>query len=121
MTVFFAELVGRYRLEVTNELRAFIERTFVESAPAAQQAAVRAAALDEAAGSELELHADRTLVSRSGAQEFVRVRLPTTELDESGIVFEKAPGVSVRLEICDGETLVAHQAGKPAARFRRLR
>jgi hypothetical protein len=121
VTARYAEMVGRYRLEVTSELRAFIERAFVESAPASHQAAVRAAALDEASGSELELHADGTLVSRSGAQEFVRVRLPTTELDDSGILFEKAPGVGVRLEIHDPDTLIAHQAGKPAARFRRQR
>ena len=121
MTLRYAELVGRYALEVTEELRVFIERAFVASAPVAEQGAVRAAALDEAAGAELELCADGTLVSRSGAQEFVRVRLPTTQLDDSGILFEKAPGVSVRLEIRDPETLIAHQAGKPAAWFRRVR
>jgi hypothetical protein len=121
VTLGWEALVGRYRLELTNELRAFIERSFVASAPAAEQAALRRAALEEAATAELELYPDRTLVSRSGKTEFVRVHLGDADVDERGFVFEKAPAVSVRVELCDFDTLVARQTGKPPAVFRRTR
>jgi hypothetical protein len=117
----WAALVGRYRLELDDELLAFIEHAFVRTVPVADQAAARSAALAEARGAELELYPDGTLVSRSGAAEFVRVRLDERELGPSGIVFDKAPGKRVRLESRDHETLVAHQVGQPPALFRRVR
>jgi hypothetical protein len=116
----FSELVGRYRLDVTDELRSFIERVFVAPLPFPEQAAARDAALREAEGSELEASADGSLVSRSDGQEFFRVKFdPNAELDE--LTFEKAPGVGVRLEFRDKDTVVAHQAGKLTVVFKRVR
>lgn len=119
MKFHFRDLVGRYKLELTDELRAFIERVFVDLAPAADRAAVREEALHEAQGSELEAYADGTLVSRSHGQEFFRVKVDPNgaELDELG--FEKSGGAAVRLEMRDADTVVAHQAGKFTAVFRR--
>jgi hypothetical protein len=115
----FLDLVGRYRLEVTDDLRAFIERVFVDPAPASERAAVRQEALDEAAGSELEAYPDGTLVSRSRGQEFFRVKVDpaAAELEELG--FDKSAGVAVRLEMRDPDTVIAHQAGKLTVVFRR--
>jgi hypothetical protein len=115
----FQDLVGRYRLELTDELRAFIERVFVDVAPASERAAVREEALREATGSELEAYADGTLVSRSGGQEFFRVKVDPDGAELSELAFEKSAGVSVRLEMRDANTVIAHQAGKLTVLFRR--
>lgn len=120
MSFRFSELVGRYRLEVTEELNAFIERVFVASAPAGEQATVRAEALDEARGSELEAFPDGTLVSRSRGQEFFRVNVGDADALYEELTFEKAPGVTVRIELRDRDTLVAHQPGRLTAVFRRV-
>jgi hypothetical protein len=115
----FPDLVGRYRLEVTDELRGFIERVFVGSAPPTEREAVRAEALGEAAGSELEAYADGTLVSRSRGQEFYRVKVDPSAIDLAELAFEKSAGVSVKLEMRDHDTVGAHQAGKRTVVFRR--
>jgi len=120
MKLRFSELVGRYRLEVTEELDAFIERVFVAPAPAGEQERVRADALDEARGSELEVLADGSLVSRSRGQEFFRVNVGDGDAFYDELTFEKAPGVSVRIEVRDRDTLVAHQPGRLTAVFRRV-
>jgi hypothetical protein len=116
----FSELVGRYRLEVTDELAAFIERVFVAPVPAGEQSMVRADALDEARGSELEALPDGSLVSRSRGQEFFRVNVGDGDALCDELTFEKAPGVTVRIEIRDRDTLVAPQPGRLTAVFRRV-
>jgi hypothetical protein len=115
----YVDLVGRYRLQMTDDLRAFIERVFVDPAPASERAAVRKEALDEAAGSELEAYADGTLVSRSRGQEFFRVKVDPTGAGLEELGFEKTAGVPVRLEMRDADTVIAHQAGKLTVVFRR--
>jgi hypothetical protein len=115
----FQDLVGRYRLEVTGELRAFIERVFVDLAPASERAAVREEALHEATGSELEAYPDGTLVSRSGSQEFFRVKVDPNGAELDQLSFEKSPGASVRLEMLDADTVIANQSGKLTVVFRR--
>jgi hypothetical protein len=115
----FSELVGRYRLEVTDDLRGFIERVFVDPAPASERAAVRQEALHEAGGSELEAYPDGTLVSRSRGQEFFRVKVDPSAAELEELAFEKSAGVSVRLEMRDADTVIAHQAGKLTVVFRR--
>ncbi len=119
MKLGWADLVGRFRLELDDGIRAFIELAFVAPAPPAEQAAVRNAALAEASAAELALYPDGTLVSRSGDAEFVRVRIPEGNFAANGIAFDKAHGKRVRLEIRDRTTLVAHQVGQPPASFRR--
>jgi len=116
----FSELVGRYRLDVTEEFGAFIERVFVEPAPLEEQAKVRAEALEEARSSEIEAFADGSLVSRSRGQEFFRVNVGDGDALRDDLTFEKAPGVSVRFELRDRNTLIAHQPGKLTAVFRRV-
>ena len=48
----FADLVGTYRLVVSDELRAFVERAVIAVAPEAEQDAIRKVQLHEAAGAE---------------------------------------------------------------------
>jgi hypothetical protein len=115
----FAQLVGSYRLVVSVELLAFIERAFVEPAPAAERAAIRAEALAEAAAAQLVIQADGTISSRAGAAEFYRIQVVAGEEEREQLVFEKAPGHGVVLRMLDADTLVATQAGKPDAVFRR--
>jgi len=115
-----ADFAGIYRPAVTPELLAFVERTFVEPAPAEQRDEVRRAALAELAGAELVLEPDGTLISRSEGVDFVRVRLSPAALAEPQASFEKAPGVLVTLRRIDVDTLVAEQPGKPAITFRRV-
>jgi len=115
----FAQLVGNYRLVVSPELVAFVERAFVEPAPAGEQAAIRAQALAEAAAAELIIQADGTLISRAGAAEFHRIRVAPGSEQLEQLVFEKAPGQGVVLRLLDADTVVAVQAGKPDAIFRR--
>lgn len=119
MTFPWHELVGRYHLEVTDELRTFIERAFVEKAGEAEQDAVREDALAEARGAEIELTADGVLISRSRGIEFLRVSVAAREDSVSELHFEKAPGVPVRIEIVDRSTLIAEQKGRPRTSFRR--
>lgn len=115
----FAQLVGSYRLVVSAELLAFVERAFVEPAPAVEQAAIRAEALAEAAAAELVVQPDGTLISRADAVEFYRIRLPATDGEVEQLAFEKAPGQGVVLRMSDADTVVAAQNGKPDAVFRR--
>lgn len=115
----FAELVGNYALVVSPELLAFIERTFVEPAPAAERAAIRDEALAEAAAAQLVIQADGTVISRAGAAEFYRIRLAAGDERLEQLAFEKAPGHGVVLSMRDADTVVAAQAGKPDAVFRR--
>ena len=115
----FAELVGNYGLVVSPELLAFIERAFVEPAPAADRAAIRAEALAEAAAAQLIIGADGTLVSRAGTAEFYRIQLAVGDDRLEQLAFEKAPGHGVVLSMRDADTVVAAQTGKPDAVFRR--
>lgn len=115
----FAQLVGSYRLVVSAELVTFIERAFVEPAPAAEQAAIRAEALTEAGSAQLVIGADGTIISRAGVAEFYRIQLSRVEGQLEELTFEKAPGQRIVLRMKDGDTLVAVQAGKPDALFRR--
>jgi hypothetical protein len=114
----FAQLVGNYRLVVSPELLAFVERTFVEPAPEPQRASVRAEALAEAEAAELLIEPDGTVISRAGAAEFFRIQL-RFEGSVEELQFEKAPGQSVTLRLLDANTLLAVQAGKPQAVFAR--
>jgi hypothetical protein len=115
----FAELVGNYSLVVSPELLAFIERAFVQPAPAAERAAIRDEALAEAAAAQLVIRADGTLVSRAGAAEFYRIQLAVSDDYLEQLAFEKAPGHGVVLSMRDADTVVAAQTGKPDAVFRR--
>lgn len=117
----FAELVGRYRLVVSPELLAFVERTFVEPAPEPQRAAVRAEALAEAAAAELLIEPNGTVISRAGAAEFYRISFEIFTDSRQELHFEKAPGQAVTLRLLDADTLLAVQPGKPNAAFARVR
>jgi hypothetical protein len=116
----FSQLVGRYRLRVSEELLAFIERTFVAPAPEPERAAIRAEAIAEAQAAELVIEPDGVVISRAGATEFFRIRLEIPELFEE-IELEKAPGQPVVLRFLDPDTLLAVQPGKPNAVFVRDR
>ena len=115
----FAQLVGNYRLVVSAELLSFIEQVFVAPAPAAERAAIRAEALAEAASAAFIVQADGTLISRAGAVEFYRIQLSPVDGEVEELAFEKTPGQRVVLRMRDLNTLVAAQAGKPEAVFRR--
>jgi hypothetical protein len=119
MPIRFAQLVGRYRLVASPELLAFVERTFVEPAPEADRAAIRAEALAEAAAAELVIEPDGTVISRAGAAEFYRISLKIESDPVAELRFEKAPGQAVTLRVLDADTLVAIQPGKPDALFAR--
>jgi hypothetical protein len=114
----FAQLVGNFRLVVSPELLAFVERTFVEPAPEPERANIRAEALAEAHAAELVIEPDGTIISRAGAAEFYRSQLRFEGLVEE-LLFEKAPGQSVTLRLLDANTLLAIQAGKPQVVFAR--
>lgn len=115
----FAEVVGRYRLQVSNELRAFIEERFVEAAPSCDRDNVRSEALAEALAAELVIEADGTVSSRAGEQELYRVRVAYTEGELSELSFDKAPGLSVRLLFSAPNVLIAMQGDKPSMTFQR--
>jgi len=121
MSFRFSDAVGCYRLVVSEELLAFIERAFVAPAAEADRAAVRAEALAEAAAAELEIEPGGVIVSRAAGQEFYRIGLPVTEdlLDE--LVFEKSPGQLVTLRVPGPGSVVAVQAGRPQVTFVRVR
>ena len=115
----FPELVGRYRLVVSAELLAFVERTFVEPAPEPERSRIRQEAWAEASAAELWIEPDGTVVSRAGTQEFYRIRLTIPEGLVDELVFDKAPGQSVRLSLRTADTVIALQAAKPPALFAR--
>jgi len=117
----FSEIAGLYRLVLSPELLEFVERTFVEPAPASERAAIRAAALAEAAAAELVIDPDGTVVSRAGATAFYRISLEAPEGAVEELSFEKAPGQAVTLRLLDSERLLAIQPGKPGAVFTRAR
>ena len=120
MTFRFAEIVGRYRLQISSALLAFIEQRFVEPAPPSQREQVRSEALAEARAAELVIEADGTLISRAGAQEFYRVRLGDTGGELSELSFDKAAGQSVRLLFSPPDTVTAFQTDKPQVTFTRF-
>ena len=128
MTFRFGEIVGRYRLVVSPELLEFIERAFVEPAALEQRDAIRAEALHEAAGSELEVTSDGHVISRSHEQQFYRIALaapaglcaPRGDLEYEELCFEKGPSAPVSLRLVDKDTVRATQPGKPVTEFRRL-
>src|SRR3954467_13935259 len=109
----FRELVGRYSLVVSDELRDFIERAFVAPAAEPDRERIRQEALREAALAEVEIEADGTLISRAGAAEFYRLKLAVTDERLFSLAFEKAPGKAVSLSLRDVNTLVAVQPGQP--------
>lgn len=115
----FAQLVGRYKLVVSNELLAFIEHAWVENAPLADRERVRREAQQEAHGAEIEIQADGTFISRSGEQEFYRVALSAYLGEHEQLCFEKAPGQRVCLSLLDANRVLAQQAGKPDSEFLR--
>lgn len=120
MGVSFAEFVGCYRLVVSEDLLAFIERTWVEPAPLAERDRVRREAQQEAQGAEIEIRADGTFISRSGEQELYRVTLSTGLDEQAQLCFEKTPGQRVCLRLLDGDRVLAMQSGKPDNEFRRI-
>ena len=130
MTFRFAELVGRYRLVVTDALLEFVERALVEPSPASDRERIRREALDEAERAELLIGEDGTIVSRAGDDEFYRVKVPIGDGELDALHFEK-PAMArsaasnlgeqgVTLVLTDPDRLVAHQPGKPPAEFRRI-
>lgn len=130
MTFRFADLVGRYRLVVTDALLEFVEQAFVEASPASDRERIRREALDEAERAELVIGSDGTIVSREGDDEFYRVKVPIDDGELDALHFEKpatAPNApsnlgeqEVVLVLTDPDRLVAHQPGKPPAEFRRI-
>ncbi len=116
----FEDLVGRYRLVVSAELLTFIERAFVDAAPAHERDRVRGEAVLEAEGAMLEIRADGTFISSSHGHELYRAQLDPNGGERDELSFEKAPGLSVTLRLEGPDTLVAHQPQKPATEFRRV-
>ncbi|HEX6765412.1 MAG TPA: hypothetical protein VF103_08045 [Polyangiaceae bacterium] len=116
----FADLVGTYRLVVSEELLAFVERAFVERAQPNERARVREEALDEARKSELSIEADGTIASRAGNAEFYRVKVAFDDALLEAFHFEKPDASPVSLVLLDGGRVTAHQPGKPPAEFRKL-
>lgn len=125
MTFQFREIVGRYRLVVSPELLEFVERAFVEPAPPPERDAIRAEALHEAAGAELEVTPDGRVISRSHDQQFYCIPLPGVETGSQDrayeeLRFEKGPSSPVSFRLVDVDTVHAIQPGKPLAVFRRI-
>jgi hypothetical protein len=119
VTFRFAELVGYWRLVVSDVLVEFVERAFVLPAPPSERERVRREALDEANAAELVVEADGTVVSRAGASEFYRVKLALEPGELEAVRFEKSPGVPVTLVLVEPERVIAHQPNKPPAEFSR--
>jgi len=111
---------GRYRPVSSAELLDWIERTFVLPAAEPQREQIRREALEELTLAELEFVPGDQVVSRAGEQEWVRVQLPAGATQATSFTFDKAPGVTVRIERPSDDRLVAFQAGKPAIEFRRI-
>jgi hypothetical protein len=111
---------GRYRAVSSAELLEWIERTFVLPAAEPDRAAIRREALEELTLAELELVPGDQVVSRAGEQEWVRVQLPAGATQAASFTFDKAPGVTVRIERPSDDLLLAFQVGKPAIQFRRV-
>ena len=119
MSFRFEDIVGRWRLVVSDALLEFVERTFVEPAPPGERERVRREALDEANAAELVVEADGTMVSRAGASEFYRVAIDVKPGALEAVHFEKAPGVLVTLVRDEAGHLVAHQPNKLPVEFSR--
>ena len=96
MSFRFAELVGTYRLVVSDALLEFIERAFVARTPHRERERVRKEALDEAKRSELRIDPDGTITSRSGESEFYRVKVAFEDVDFHSLSFEKSPAFMAR-------------------------
>jgi hypothetical protein len=121
MTFRLADLVGRYRLVVTDALLEFVERALVEPSPASDRERIRREALDEAQKAELVIDEDGTIASRSGNVEFYRVKVALHERELDALRFEKpASRESVTLVLVDSTRVIAHQSNKPPAEFRRI-
>jgi hypothetical protein len=106
--------VGKYRLDFTEELRAWYRAKIGASVndPSALEAAMLEAEA-EAATAEIEIAADGTIASRAGGTEFYRV--PLSIVGERAH-FEKPPSTPIELErSADG--ILAHEMGKPTMRF----
>lgn len=116
----FADIVGLYRLVVSEALLDFIERAFVEPAPPNEREQIRRTALAEARQSELRIDLDGTIASRAGDQEFYRVKVAVGPRDLDALRFEKAPNQPVTLVLASPHRIVAHQPNKPAAEFVRI-
>lgn len=116
----FAELVGSYRLVVSDALLEFIERAFVDAAPPDERARVREAALEEARQAELHVDLDGTVISRAGNVEFYRVKVHVDDGEIEALHFEKAKAMPVTLVLASPHRLIAHQPNKPPAEFRRV-
>ena len=115
------DLAGTYRLVVSSELLAYIERAFVRDNAPSERDAIRADALREAHGAEIEIAADGTFVSRSNGKELYRAQLTRDPGELAAAGFVKPSGDGVALELLDRDTLRALQPGKPPTEFRRLK
>jgi len=129
VTFRFADLVGRYRLVVTDALLEFVERAFVEPSSESDRERIRREAIEEAERAELLIDEDGTIVSRAGDDEFYRVKVPVDDRERDALHFEKpamapnAPNAGdqpVTLVLVDANRLVAHQPNKPVAEFQRI-
>lgn len=120
MSFRFEDIVGRWRLVVSEALLEFVERAFVLPAPPGERERVRREALDEANAAELVVEANGTIVSRAGASEFYRVTIAVEPSEHEDVRFEKAPGMPVTLVLDGADRLVAHQPNKPPAEFSRV-
>jgi len=121
MHVGFEAIVGVYRLVVTPELLAHIDRTFVEPALDAERPAVREAALAEAHAASLEIDAGGGVASRAGGHVLYRSQV-APELGPSGqLELVKPGGERVTLWLADRDTLLAEQLGRPTLTFKRAK
>ncbi len=118
----YAELVGRWRLRVTEEFREFVGRSVREHAPAHLAEAARREALHEAEGAEFELCADGRFVSRSHGVELLSAKVEVEREREPMrvLAFEKAPGQRVEMRLVDANEVRVLQAGKPEMAFERV-
>lgn len=108
---------GRFRPVSSPALLAWIERAFVESAPPAAQADVRAQALEELLAAEIELIVQDEFVSRSNGVEWYRISLPPGTVARGAFEFTKPSGVTVRMEWQALGCWIAQEPDKPAIMF----
>jgi len=117
----YFELVGRWRLRLSPDFRAFVEARIQQQrlAEAAAEAAL-AAAWHEACGAEFELSADGTFISRSHGCELLRAAVAFDAGPMSALEFEKAPGATVRMLRSAPDVLLVQQPGTPDLCFDRV-
>jgi hypothetical protein len=116
----YAELVGRWRLRVTEEFREFVARSVRERAPAYLAEAALREALHEAEGAEFELCADGRFVSRSHGVELLSAEVDVGREPMLVLAFEKAPGQRVEMRLVDANEVRVLQTGKPEMAFERV-